>query len=132
MAEGQQKADAVVGNGIKPKRAGETPRQQIRKAKATRLRQFSAEEKIWILMEGMRGEEPVSVICRREGIHVTIYYRWMPDGLEAMKARLRGDTLREMNRSEVQELKRENEQLKQLVAEYALQVTVLKKSLTGS
>lgn len=132
MAEGQQQADAVVGNGVKPKRAGETPRQQMRKAKATRLRQFPAEEKIRIVMKGIRAEKPVWVICRREGIRATVYYRWMREGLEAMKARLRGDTLREMNRSEVQGLKRENELLKQLVAEYALQVTVLKRSLTGS
>lgn len=132
MAEGQEQAGGVVGKRGRRVRAGERPRQQIRKAKATRRRQFSAEEKIRIVMEGIRGEEPVSVICRREGIHATVYYRWLRDGLEAMKARLRGDTLREMNRSEVPELRRENEQLKQLVAEYALQVTVLKKSLTGS
>jgi transposase len=132
MAEGQEKAGVVVGKRGKGPGGGETPRQQIRKAKATTRRQFSAEEKIRIVMEGMRGEEPVSVICRREGIHATVYYRWMRDALEAAKARLRGDTLREMNRSEVQELKRENEQLKGLVADYALQVAVLKKSLTGS
>lgn len=132
MAERQEQAGAVVGKRARPRRAGETPSQQIRKAKAATRRQFSAEEKIRIVMEGMRGEEPVSVICRREGIHATVYYRRLRDGLEAMKARLRGDTLREMNRSEVQELRRENEQLKQLVADYALQVTVLKKSLTGS
>jgi len=132
MVEGQAQAGSVVSKRGRRVRVGETPRQQIRKAKATTRRQFSAEEKIRIVMEGMRGEEPVSVICRREGIHATVYYRWMRDGLEAMKARLRGDTLREMNRSEVVELKRENEQLKGLVADYALQVTVLKKSLVGS
>jgi len=132
MAEQQAQAGGLVGKRAQAKRAGETPRQQIRKAKASTRRQFLAEEKIRIVMEGMRGEEPVSVICRREGIHATVYYRWMRDSLEAMKARLRGDTLREMNRSEVQELRRENEQLKGLVAEYALQVTVLKKSLVGS
>lgn len=129
---GEEQAGSVVGKRERQVRGGETPRQQMRKAKAARRRQFSAEEKIRIVMEGIRGEEPVSVICRREGIHATVYYRWMREGLEAMKGRLRGDTLREMNRSEVQELKRENEQLKQLVAEYALQVTVLKKSFTGS
>jgi len=132
MAEEQEQAGAVVGKRERRPRGGETPRQQIRKAKAATRRQFSAEEKIRIVMEGIRGEEPVSVICRREGIHATVYYRWLRDGLEAMKARLRGDTLREMNRSEVTELRRENEQLKGLVAEYALQVTVLKKSLVGN
>jgi len=132
MAEEQAQTGVLAGKGAKARPSGETPRQQIRKAKATTRRQFSAEEKIRIVMEGMRGEEPVSAICRREGIHATVYYRWMRDSLEAMKARLRGDTLREMNRSEVVELKRENEQLKGLVADYALQVTVLKKSLVGS
>jgi len=132
MGVEQEQAGRVAGKRERRPRAGERPGQQIRKAKAARRRQFSAEEKIRIVMEGIRGEEPVSVICRREGIHTTVYYRWTRDALEAMKARLRGDTLREMNRSEVQGLKRENEQLKQLVAEYALQVTVLKKSLVGS
>jgi transposase len=115
----EEQAAGVGGKRERRVRAGDTPRQQIRKAKATTRRQFSAEEKIRIVMEGIRGEEPVSVICRREGIHATVYYRWTRDALEAMKARLRGDTLREMNRTEVVELKRENEQLKQLVAEYA-------------
>ena len=116
--------------GGKQKR-GDTPRQQMRKAKATGRRQFSAEDKIRIVMEGIRGEEPVSVICRREGLHTTVYYRWLKDFLEAGKQRLRGDSLREARRDEVQALKAETERLKQLVGEYALELIALKKSLVG-
>jgi transposase len=110
-------------------RAGETPKQQIRKAKRTGRRTFTAEEKIRIVMEGIRGEDAVSELCRRERIHTTVYYRWLKDFMEAGKRRLRGDMQREANRDEVAGLKEENARLKQLVAEYALDVMVLKKSL---
>jgi transposase len=109
------------------RRQGETPRQQMRKAKTVTRRRFSAEEKIRIVMEGIRGEEPVSAICRREGIQSTVYYRWLKDFMEAGKRRLRGDTLREAGRDEVQALQQENARLKQLVADYALELMVLKK-----
>ncbi len=79
----------------------------------------------------MRGEEPVSVLCRRLGLQTTVYYRWLKDFLEAGKQRLRGDTLREAGHDEVRMLKEENGRLKQLVAEYALAVMALKKSLVG-
>jgi transposase len=112
-----------------PSKQGETPRQQIRRAKKMSRRRFSAEEKIRIVMEGIRGEEPVSVLCRREGIQSTVYYRWLKDFMEAGKQRLKGDTLREAGREEVQALKAENQRLKELVADYALEVVALKKSL---
>lgn len=112
-----------------PRRAGETPRQQIRKTKVVSRRQFSAEEKIRIVMEGIRGEEPVSAICRREKIQSTVYYRWLKDFMEAGKRRLRGDTLREAGREEVDALRAENKRLKELVADYALEAMSLKKSL---
>jgi len=112
-----------------PRKAGETPRQQIRKAKVVARRQFSAEEKIRIVMEGIRGEEPVSAICRREKIQSTVYYRWLKDFMEAGKRRLRGDTLREAGHEEVEALKAENKRLKELVANYALEAMALKKSL---
>ena len=115
----------------KPKKRGETPQQQIRKAKKVTRRGFSAEDKIGIVMEGMRGEEPVSVLCRRLGLQTTVYYRWLKDFLEAGKQRLRGDTLGEAGHDEVRMLKEENGRLKQLVADYALQVMALKKSLVG-
>jgi len=108
---------------------GETPRQQIRKAKAVSRRQFSAEEKIRIVMEGIRGDISVSELCRRERLHTTVYYKWLKDFMEAGKRRLKGDMQREADRAEVQSLREENARLKQLVAEYALDVMALKKSL---
>jgi transposase len=80
-------------------------------------------------MEGIRGEEPVSELCRREGIDASVYYRWLKDFMEAGKQRLRGDVLREARSDEVKALKGENARLKQLVADYALDLMALKKSL---
>jgi transposase len=128
-AGGQPEAPAEPAPAPARKR-GETPRRQIRRAKQAARRRFSAEEKIRIVMEGIRGEEPVSALCRREGIQSTVYYRWLKDFMEAGKQRLRGDTLREAGRDEVQALKAENQRLKELVADYALEALVLKKSLT--
>ncbi len=108
---------------------GEAPRQQIRKAKAVSRRQFSAEEKIRIVMEGIRGDISVSELCRREGIHNTVYYKWLKEFMEAGKRRLKGDHQREADRAEVHSLREENSRLKQLVAEYALDLMALKKSL---
>ena len=120
----------AVGGSATPKR-GETPRQQIHKAKAVSRRQFSAEEKIRIVMEGIRGDLSVSELCRRERLHTTVYYKWLKDFLEAGKRRLKGDMQREADRAEVHGLREENARLKQLVAEYALDVMALKKSLLG-
>ena len=124
----EEAAAAVPAPTVK---RGETPRQQIRRAKVVTRRRFSAEDKIRVVMEGIRGEEAVSVLCRREGLTSSIYYRWLKDFMEAGKLRLRGDTLREASGDEVKALKAENERLKQLVAEYALEVMALKKSLPG-
>ena len=109
-------------------RSAETARSLIRKAKRATRRRFSSEDKIRILMEGIRGELAVSELCRREGIHAAVYYKWLKDFMEAGKARLRGDALREANRDEVQELRQENERLKQLVADLSVANLVLKKS----
>ena len=95
-------------------------------------RKYSAEEKIRIVLEGLRGEDSIAALCRREGIPANQYYRWSKDFLEAGKKRLQGDAVREANSSEVSELKKENEHLKQLVAEIALKNRVLKKSLSGT
>lgn len=111
------------------RRQGETPKQQIRKAKHITRRTFTAEDKIRIVMEGIRGEESVSELCRRERLHTTVYYRWLKDFMEGGKRRLRGDTQREAGREEVASLKDENARLKQLVADYALDLMALKKSL---
>jgi len=123
--------EGVEARAVASPKRGETPRQQIRKAKAVSRRQFSAEEKIRIVMEGIRGELPVSELCRRETIHPTVYYKWLKDFMEAGKRRLKGDMQREADRAEVNSLRDENARLKQLVAEYALDVMALKRTLLG-
>lgn len=94
-------------------------------------RKFSAEEKIRIVLEGLKGEVGISELCRREGIAANLYYRWSKDFLEAGKKRLSGDTVREANSSDVSGLRDENSQLKQLVAELSLRNRMLKKESTG-
>jgi transposase len=96
--------------------------------KATR-RKYSAEDKIRIVLEGLRGQISVSELCRREGIAPTVYYRWSKDFLEAGKNGLTRDTLRDANADEVKALKAENEALKRGLAEAVLDVMRLKKSL---
>jgi transposase len=112
-------------------RAGSTQsaRLLIRRAKQASRRKFPAEEKIRIVLEGIRGEVVVSELCRREGIHPTIYYKWLKDFMEAGKGRMRGDTKREATSEQVRQLREENERLKQLVAELRLANLTLKKSL---
>jgi transposase len=90
---------------------------------------YSSEEKIRIIIEGIRGELSIAELCRREGIHQGNYYKWSKDFLEAGKNRLNGDTMREANTSEVQQLKGENASLKELVAELSLEVRDLKKNI---
>ena len=94
-------------------------------------RKFSTEEKIRIVLDGLCGESSIAELCRREGINTNLYYRWSKDFLEAGKRRLGGDTVREANSDEVVELKQENKDLKQAVAELYLRNDWLKKSLTG-
>ncbi len=101
-------------------RSGDMARALIRWAKQASRRRFPSEEKIRILLEGVRGEVSVAEPCRREGIHPTVYYKWLKDFMEAGKKRLRGDTQREANREEVERLRQENERLKQLVADLSL------------
>ena len=108
--------------------AEETIRTIRRKTK----RRYSAEEKIRIVLEGLRGEDTIAALCRREGIAQSLYYKWSKDFLEAGKSRLAGDTKRQASSDDVDDLRSENDQLKQLVAELALKNRVLKKSLTGS
>ena len=103
----------------------------VREIRRRTRKKYSSEEKIQIVLEGLRGEESISAICRRVGISPNLYYRWSKDFLEAGKKRLQGDTVREANSVEVSGIRQENEQLKQLVAELALKNRVLKKSLSG-
>ena len=96
--------------------------------KATR-RKFSTEEKIRIVLEGLRGQIPVSELARREGIAPTVYYRWSKAFLEAGKNGLTRDTRRDATTEEVRQLKGDNNALKQALAEAVLDVQRLKKSL---
>ncbi len=103
----------------------------VRDIKRKTRKRYNAEEKIRIVLNGLRVEESIAAICRREGISNNLYYRWSKDFLEAEKKRLLGDTQREATSTEVSGLKQENDQLKQLVAELSLKNRVLKKSLHG-
>ena len=84
----------------------------VRDIKRITRRKYSSEEKIRIVIEGMRGEVSIAELCRKEGIAQNLYYRWSKDFMESGKKRLDGDTMREANTSEVQSLKKENAQLK--------------------
>ena len=103
----------------------------IRDIRRQTRRKYNAEEKIRIVLEGLRGEESIAELCRREAINPNMYYKWSKEFLEAGKARLTGDTKRQATSSEVTELREENEQLKQVVAELLLKNRVLKKSALG-
>jgi transposase len=115
---------------MKPK-TNRSPESVVREIKRRTRRKFNPEEKISIILEGLKGEESIAAICRREGIAPSLYYKWSKSFLEAGKQRLKGDTIREANSDEVSEIRKENEQLKQLVAELSLKNRVLKKSLNG-
>jgi transposase len=105
--------------------------QVVREIRRETRRKYSAEEKIRIVLEGLRGEDSIAELCRREGINPNLYYKWSKEFLEAGKARLTGDTKRQATSSEVTDLRQENEQLKQVVAELLLKNRVLKKSALG-
>jgi transposase len=109
----------------------QNPEAVVKEIRRQTRRKFSTEEKIRIVLEGLRGEVSIAELCRREGIVANLYYRWSKDFLEAGKKRLQGDTVREASSGEVVGLRQENEQLKQLVAELSLKNRLLKKSLTG-
>jgi len=108
-----------------------SPESIVREIKRKTRRKYSAEEKIRIVLEGLRGEESITDLCRREGIHPGISYKWSKAFLEAGKQRLTGDTVREAGSEEVKELKAENVELKQAVAELLLRNRVLKKTSEG-
>ena len=115
---------------MKPK-TSKNPESVVREIKRKPRRKFNSEEKIRIILEGLKGEDSIAAICRREGIVPSVYYKWSKAFLQAGKRRLKGDTIREAGSDEVSELRKENEQLKQLVAELSLKNRVLKKSLNG-
>jgi transposase len=106
----------------------EETKRLIQDIKRITRRKFTAEEKIRIVLEGFRRDTPIRDLCRREGIRPSTYYAWLKDFMEAGKDRLTRDMTRDATKGEVQELKRENARLKQVVAELSLQVHVLKKT----
>ena len=98
--------------------------------RATR-RHYSAQEKIRIVLEGLRGEDSIAELCRKEGINQNLYYRWSKEFLEAGKKRLAGDTAREATSEEVKDLRQEALGLKEVVAELLMENRLLKKSVPG-
>jgi transposase len=90
---------------------------------------FTSEQKILIVMEAIRGESPVPEICRKYGIHQAQFYRWNKEFLEACKKRLAGDTTREATSEEVTQLRKENQRLKEMVADLAFRYDIVKKGL---
>ena len=104
----------------------------VRDIRRRTRRHYSAEDKIRIVLEGLRGEESIAELCRREGLNQNVYYRWSKEFLEAGKQRLSGNTRREATSDEVTDLRKENSQLKHALADSVLKNTVLKKSVLGS
>ena len=96
--------------------------------RATR-RHFSSEDKIRIVLDGLRGEDSIAELCRKEGIAQSLYYTWSKEFLEAGKKRLAGDTARAATSDEVKVLRKEARDLKEVVAEQALELRILKKSM---
>ena len=103
----------------------------VKDIKRQTRRRFSAEEKIRIVLAGLRGEDSIAELCRQEGIAQSQYYSWSKEFMEAGKKRLAGDTMRAANTDEVQGLRREARDLKEVVAEQALELRLLKKSMIG-
>jgi len=103
----------------------------MRKVKKATRRKITAEQKIRIVLEGFRKEIPVSELCRRERISPAIYYNWLKEFMEAGKDRLLGNTLRNATSEEVARLKQENRDLKELLGEQALELSLFKKRLLG-
>ena len=110
----------------------ETAEQHVRDIRRATRKKYSAEEKIRIVLAGLRGEYSISELCRREGIAESLYYSWSKEFLEAGKRRLAGDTERQANSGEVKGLRHEMGDLKELVAELILENRLLKKSMTGA
>ena len=110
----------------------ETAEKTVRDIRRKTRKHYSAEEKIRIVLAGLRGEDSIADLCRREGIAESLYYSWSKEFLEAGKKRLAGDTARQANTGEVKGLKREMHDLKELVAELALENRLLKKSMIAA
>ena len=106
--------------------------QAVRDIRRATRKHHSAEDKIRIVLEGLRGEDSIAALCRREGIAESLYYAWSKDFLEAGKRRLAGDTARAATTDDVKALREEARTLKEVVAEQALELRLLKKSMIGA
>src|SRR6202022_1899274 len=115
----------------KVERHSEEAEKAVREIRRATRRQYSAEEKVRIVIAGLRGEDGIAELCRKEGINQNLYYRWSKDFLEAGKKRLAGDTAREATSDEVKGLRAETHQLKELLAELMMENRLLKKSVLG-
>jgi len=105
--------------------------QTVRDIRRRTRKKYSSEEKIRIVLEGLRGEESIAELCRKEGLNPNVYYRWSKDFLEAGKKRLSGDTVREATSDEVKELRAETSALKETLGEVVMENRLLKKSVLG-
>src|SRR5215472_327430 len=114
------------------KRIPESAEKTVRDIRRATRRHHSAEEKIRIVLEGLRGEDSIAELCRKEGINQNLYYRWSKEFPEAGKKRLAGDTARDATSDEVKALRREASALKEVVAELTLENRLLKKSAIGA
>ena len=115
----------------KPGQSKEPAEKVIKEIRGATRKQYSAKEKIRIVLADLRGEDSIAELCRREGINQNLYYRWSKEFLEAGKKRLAGDTAREATSDEVKVLRREAVELKEVVAELTLENRLLKKSMIG-
>lgn len=111
------------------KRVPDSAEKTVRDIRRATRRHHSAEDKIRIVLEGLRGEDSIAELCRKEGINQNLYYRWSKEFLEAGKKRLAGDTVREATSDEVKELKAEARQLKETLAEVLIENRLLKKRM---
>ncbi len=116
----------------KPTTSKDAADKVVKNIRRTTRQTYSSEEKIRIVLAGLRGEESIAVLCRREGIAESLYYSWSKEFLEAGKRRLSGDTARQATSLEVKELRSESMVLKECVADLTLENRLLKKSMTGN
>jgi transposase len=128
-----QKSPAPAGRAAAAAAAAKPPAERVvRDIRRRTRKQHTAEEKIRVVLEGLRGEESIAALCRREGIAESLYYAWSKEFLEAGKRRLAGDTARAATTDEVKALRQEARSLKEVVAEQALELRLIKKSLNGA
>jgi transposase len=114
-----------------PERRTDAADRTVKDIRRKTRKRYSSEDKIRIVLAGLRGEDTIAELCRHEGIAQSQYYSWSKEFMEAGKKRLAGDTAREANTGEVQNLRREARDLKEVVAEQTLELRLLKKSMIG-